>query len=239
MDIFNNYALELKSDNKKINEYITKLSSLNEKNIKNKINLVEQQYQYKLKELETINKEEFLESFKINNSLVILQKELEIIKLLTQYTLQNKNLNYNFFYNSLNLLLELSEILRNRLNQEELIHKSHNDILLRCSYKFCPYQSNCSYNYNFDSYKLNAICYSDHYVHNMVSADIKILLDYISNKYSDNNIIIHNKDILKTIHTLSFVIGHMESELKTKCLYLPNNKWDACHIVKNKNHKKN
>ncbi len=65
----------------------------------------------------------------------------------------------------------------------------------------------------------------------MVSADLKILINYINLK---NNFILHNKEILKTINTLSFVIGHMELELRTKCLYIPESEWETCHIIKNK-----
>ena len=45
-------------------------------------------------------------------------KELEITKILTKYTLVNKEIDYSFLLSSLNILLHLSEILRNRLNQE-------------------------------------------------------------------------------------------------------------------------
>ena len=68
----------------------------------------------------------------------------------------------------------------------------------------------------------------------MVSSDLKILLNYIKNQYEKSNLVLHNKEILKTINTLSFVIGHMETELRTKCLYLPENEWEQCHVVKNK-----
>ena len=163
-----------------------------------------------------------------------MQKEYEIIKLLTKYTLQNKNLNYNFFVSCLNILLIFSETLRTRLGQKEIIHEITNTDTLnisRCSYKFCSYQDNCSYNYNL---KTKSQCYQDHYVHNMVSADLKILLIYIKQKYEKPKLVPHNKEILKTINTLGFVIGHMELELKTKCLYLAENEWESCHIVKNK-----
>jgi hypothetical protein len=67
----------------------------------------------------------------------------------------------------------------------------------------------------------------------MVSSDLKILINYIESIYKDN-ILIHNKEILKTINTLSYVISHMETELKSKCLYLPETKWESCHYIKNK-----
>ena len=231
------YSLSLINENNNINEFIIKFNSkFNDKNIENKINQIEKEYQDKLNNIEELcNNPDEVINIKLKNSLIILQKELEIIKLLTKYTLQNKNLNYNFFILCLNILLDFSETLRIRLNQKELVHETknqNNDIYIsRCSYKFCSYQDNCSYNYNIKSKNL---CYQDHYVHNMVSSDLKILINYINLKYNKDNILNHNKEILKTINTLSYVIGHMETELKNKCLLLPENKWDSCHYIKNK-----
>ena len=250
----NNYKCKIDLINQnKINDYINKLSNkTDDKNVENKINQIEKDYQDKLKEVEYLCKNpKSVNELKTKYSLIILQKELEIIKLLTKYTLQNKNIDYTFFIECLNILLNLSETLRIRLGQKEIIHdkekekeKNNNDnndeslkvnncelTISRCSYKFCSYQDNCSYNYNL---KTKSLCYQDHYVHNMVSADLKILLEYIKQKHENYNLILHNKEILKTINTLSFVIGHMELELKTKCLYLPENEWESCHVVKNK-----
>jgi hypothetical protein len=60
----------------------------------------------------------------------------------------------------------------------------------------------------------------------MVSSDLKILINYIDSKYIDN-VLIHDKEILKTINTLSYVISHMEIELKNKCLYRQESKWES------------
>ena len=231
---WNNYY----DNNVNIDKYIELLKkNTNEKNIENKILSIEVEYQQKILEIETLYKspEEILK-IKSKSSLVILQKELDIIKLFTKYALQNKVLEYNFFMNCLNLLLELSEILRMRLGQPELQLEKlpiiNNEIIItRCSYKFCSYHDNCVYNYNLKSKNL---CYQDHYVHNMVSLDLKILQQFIKQKYEHNENIVHNKEILKTINTLSFVIGHMEIELRTKCLYLPESEWEQFHIIKNK-----
>jgi hypothetical protein len=67
----------------------------------------------------------------------------------------------------------------------------------------------------------------------MDSADLAILIEYIEQKFKDPSVIIHNKEILKTINTLSFVINHMENELKSKCMYLDEYEWESCHFVKN------
>jgi hypothetical protein len=215
------------------NKYISKSSNIN-----NKVNQLEQDYEEKMQLLPSLcdNVEE-KNKIKQDYSLHILQKELDIIKLLTKYSLLNNTLDYNFLVKSLTFLLELSETLRLRLGQKivpndiDLKDMKETNIITRSSYKFCSYKDNCTYNYNF---KDKNVCYQNHYVHNMVSADLKILIKYITTNYNPTINISHNKDILKTINTLSFVITHMESELKTKCLYLPKNEWDKFHIIKNK-----
>lgn len=221
-----------------IDKYIDILKNSNLKSnedvIENKLNQIEMEYENNLIELNNIcNDKKYLNELKNKNSLIILQKELKIIKLLTKYALQNNHLDYIFFYNSLKFLYELSEILRIRLNQKEIVHE--NKILTpnnlpRCSYKFCNFKDACTYNYNITSTNQ---CYQDHYVHRMVSADLLILIQYIEEKFKDPKFIIHNKEILKTINTLSFVINHMENELKTKCMYLNESEWETCHFVKN------
>jgi REP element-mobilizing transposase RayT len=235
---YSDYNLKIDLSNQpKINEYINRLSNKTEdKTIEVKINQIEKDYQNKLIEIEELCKNpNEINNLKSKQSLIILQKELDIIRLITKYTLQNKNINYEFIMNCLNILLGLSEILRIRLGQKDFNHDklqvSTENTISRCSYKFCCYQDNCSYNYNF---KIKNLCYQDHFVHNMVSADLRILIDYIKTKYSQTKIILHNKEILKTINTLSFVIDHMEKELKNKCRYLPEAEWDSCHILKNK-----
>lgn len=221
-----------------INEMILRLTKKSEeKNIEFKVLQLENEYQNKLKETEELcNNPEDITKIYNQNSLYILQKELDIIRLLTKYTLQNKNIDYNFFISCLNILLNLSEVLRIRLGQKEFSHdkqkqnKYNDNSIYRCSYKFCSYKDTCKYNYDL---KTKNLCYQDHYVHHMVSADLKILLEYIKTKSNDATFL-HNKEVLKTINTLSFVIGHMESELKTKCIYLEEKDWNSCHYVKNK-----
>lgn len=209
------------------------LKTQNDQNVVQiKIAQIESEYLEKLKEIELLctNPDE-IKKLKTLNSLKILQKELEVIKLLTKYSLQNNQLNYDFFVNALKLLLSLSETLRTRIGQNEInIEKKvfGDDSITRCSYKFCSYKDSCNYNYN----KSKNLCYQDHYVHNMVSEDLKILIEYIEQKYGQTKIVSHNKEILKTINTLSFVINHMESELKAKCMYLPENEIENYHFIK-------
>jgi hypothetical protein len=207
--------------------------SVNNDMIDNKVNQLESEYTTKLEQLVLLceNTQEQDNIFK-DLSLNILQKELDIIKLLTKYSLLNNTLNYNFTVKSLKILFDLSETLRIRLGQKSLINdKIIPETITRSSYKFCSYKDNCAYNYNS---KDKNMCYQNHYVHNMVSADLNILIKYIVSKYTNETNISHNKDILKTINTLSFVINHMESELKIKCLYHPKSEWNKFHVIKNR-----
>jgi hypothetical protein len=205
----------------------------NEEYIENKLEQIEIEYKTKLLNLEKNSENiEIINDIKKKNSLFILQYELDIIKLLAKYSLQNNQIDYIFFIKALKFLLEISEILRLRLNQKEIIHENKvltPDNLSRCSYKFCCYKDACPYNYNLIT---KVQCYQDHYVHKMVSADLIILIEYIQNKINDNNFVIYNREILKTINTLLFVINHMENELKTKCLYLSEEEWESCHFIK-------
>jgi hypothetical protein len=235
---YNNFSDKPNIDILNIDKYVNILKNNNLKSnediIENKLNQIESEYENNLVELNTIcSNLNYLTEIKSKNSLVILQKELEIIKLLTKYALQNNQLDYIFFHKSLKFLYELSEILRIRLNQKEIIHENKvltPNNLPRCSYKFCSFKDTCSYNYNINSKNQ---CYQDHYVHRMVSADLAILIEYIEQKFKDPSVSIYNKEILKTINTLSFVINHMENELKAKCMYLNESEWESCHFIKN------
>lgn len=236
MEWFNEYSLCPDFENPNISNYLDIIKNNNvvseDDNLQTKVEQIETDYLINLKQLEELctNTEE-IQNFKNKNSLIILQKEHEIIKLLTKYSLQNNILDYTFFINVLTFLFELSEILRNRINQKEIVHdtKFINNSISRCSYKFCNYKDACVYNYNL---KNKSQCYQDHYVHRMVSADLSVLIDYIKSKYIDQKTIIPNKEILKSINTLSYVINHMETELKTKCMYLEESEWKKIILLK-------
>ena len=219
---------------KNYDEYIKILSNDSIDNISLKINNIEKDYDAKIENIKEIyNNKNSITLFKQKNSYRLLQKELEIIKILTTYALSNKDIDYTFVKQTIEILFELSEILKYRIRQKSITinnDKRTIGVINRCSYKFCNFKENCNYNYNKD---INKICYQDHYVHNMVSVDLKNLLEYINNNLEKNSIEI--KEILKTINTLSFVITHMESELRSKCLYVPECDWETCHISKIKN----
>jgi hypothetical protein len=236
---FNNYSLPLKIEkldkNVNLDEYVNLLKLTIHSNeddiLQNKVEQIETDYLTKLQILEVECNNINIEDYNKKNSLEILQKELDIIKLLTKYSLQNNVLEFNFFIASLNFLFHLSEILRIRINQKEIIHdnKIINNSISRCSYKFCNYKDTCVYNYNT---KNKSKCYQDHYVHCMVSADLLVLIEYITTKFENQQEITPNKEILKSINTLSFVINHMESELRAKCMYIDESDWEKYHFVK-------
>jgi hypothetical protein len=209
----------------KINDNILNIKLKLKESIESKISNLEDNFDEKIHLLKNNTKDfEFLNN---QNSLKLLDIELNNTKLLSQYILKNKNIDYIFFKNSLNYLLGISEILRERINQKEFKFENNFEGIKRSSYKFCKFKDSCKYNYTTKE----KICYQDHYVHNMVSNDLQQLLLYIEKKNNDD-IVIHDKDILKSINTLSFVISHMENELKTKCMYIEESEYENMHFLK-------
>ena len=180
---------------------------------------------------EMVNNENLDNFLNEKNSMELLSEEMMVIKLLSKYTLQNNYLNFEFFMKCLKILLKTTSTLSNRLNLPKINHKvkNYNSYIPRCSYKFCNFKNECFYNYNT---KTKNICYQDHYVHNMVYADLIILKEYIEIKFNENNLVVPNKEILKTINTLSYVIEHMHSELKSRCLYLNEDEIEKEHFIK-------
>lgn len=229
IDWFSNYFnQDILTENKFLKDIMETTKNTN--NINSKIEVQEKNYFDKIQELKDYNIEEINKDLENTTSLEIIQKELEIIKLISKYSLQNNKIELNFIKKILNILLELSNILRLRINQNKItIEDTKNtNILSRCSYKFCNFKENCSYNYSTKK-KKNNFCYQDHYVHNMVCYDISVLINYLENNFENEDFIKPNKDILKSINTLSFVINHMENELRAKCIYLETSEWDKNH----------
>ena len=210
--------------NKYINyDYIKKNSiNINIKNTTTYYNSIEDNENKYNKNIKLIEDNNYIniENIKNMNSLRILKKEYEIINLLNKYCLKNIKYNIILLKNGLNKLLLLSNLLKKRLNQKNIIDKKMYNLIFRCSYKFCKYKENCLFIYN------NKKCYQDHYVHNMVSFDINMLLNYFKNNEN-----INNKDISKSIITLTYVINHMYNELSARCLYCVNdNEIEKNHI---------
>ena len=52
--------------------------------------------------------------------------------------------------------------------------------------------------------------------------------------FSDLHIrLFKDHELYKSINTLSYVINHMETELKSKCMFLDESEWEKNHFVKN------
>jgi len=117
-------------------------------------------------------------------------------------------INIEDFLMKLDWILETSKYLSDKVKILITEHKILNkNIISRSSYKFCNFNFECEYNYNV---KKHSGCYAQHYVHNLVYADIDSLKKYIIFCENDKNI----EEIKKTINTISFVVNHMYDELQ-------------------------
>lgn len=121
------------------------------------------------------------------------------------------------FNDKLEWILKCSKFLAKKTNLNLILHKNTSfdtQNIPRSSYKFCNYNYQCEYNYNI---KKHSGCYAQHYVHNLVYADL-LSLKLILNKYENS---INEKLINETqttLNTISFVINHMYEELKNSGL---------------------
>lgn len=92
----------------------------------------------------------------------------------------------------------------------------------RSSYKFCEFNYECQFNYKLNasdkSSKFNnkssksKKCFSQHWVHNILLADIHALIEYIE-LVNKSNGTYNPTELLKSITTISFVIKHMQEEM--------------------------
>ena len=198
----------------------------NKKNTNNieQIEKIENSYYDKIEQINNLDKnKDELEKILKMSSLELIKEEYLLVKLFSKYSLQQNNYEVNFLLKILNLLLEISEELRNRLNQPEIKHKVRKDKpITRCSYKFCNFRSSCNYHY------FNRKCNSDHFVHNMVSADLRNLINFFNNKTDKE--FVSNKEVIKSINTILYVISHMESELSDSCRYENDDNWEKYHL---------
>lgn len=196
---------------------------INSNNIE-EIEKLENTYFDKINQINTIeNNKEDLEKMLKMSSLELIKEEYQLVKLFSKYSLQQNNYEVNFLLKILNLLFKISDELRKRLNQTEITHKNRKDKpITRCSYKFCNFKSECNYHY------FGKKCNSDHFVHNMVSADLKNLINFFKDK--NDKEFVSNKEVIKSINTILYVISHMESELSDSCRYESKENWEKYHI---------
>ena len=170
-----------------------------------------------------INKILEINNFDDYTSLEILKNQDLVASYLSKSVIQNNSINRNFVLKKLSWLKNSSKNLADRLKLNIYSHNENfikKEKIIRSSYKFCSFKHNCNYNYNYSGKKG---CYADHYVHHMVHADIDSLIKCI-NKYYNGEIFNSNKEIIKCINTVSFVIKHMYEELNNLCIQLYHSK---------------
>ncbi len=179
----------------------------------------------------------------INSNNYTKQKSIDIIKsqdIVVNYLckkIQNNIINKKLLIEIINYLKKTSLHLQNKINQKMFKHNYSlikKDKIIRSSYKFCNYKHNCTYNYE----KGKKGCYADHYPHNMICADCNALL-FCINEYYLNDIEIQNKEIVRCINTISYVIRHMYDELNNLCLYCKRCDHDKHHYIKSNSKKFN
>lgn len=161
------------------------------------------------------------------SSLEILKNQDLIMSYLCKYIIQHNIFDYDFLIKLLEWIFESSNYLSNRINLKKINHNlvgMNSCYIPRSSYKFCSFKDSCQYNYE----NKNDGCYADHYVHNMVAADIYALIQFIKTYY-DNKNLDNNKEIIKCITTVSFVIRHMNDELINICYYCKNRDYEKYH----------
>jgi len=138
-------------------------------------------------------------------------------------------------------LISASHFLCTKLELTIQLHKNYIDktgMIARSSYKFCESNFECEFNYKDKS---NKGCYAQHYVHNIVYADLVAIICYIKD-IIDNKIELNIIELSKCIKTVSFVIKHMMEELvNVKYRYCINNTTliNQLHIEKSKYKNKN
>lgn len=194
---FNNYSVIIKqNDLIELNIYENK--DTNEENvIKNNVENQEKKYNEMKKFVDNLTDIKLIKEEKI-------KVLFDLINFLSHYIKFNNVINKNYFKKILNHIYTLSKNEAINLKQQIQFKKSRN------SYKFCQYSENCNHYYKYGK------CDNDHYVYNKVTEDIN-LLSKTTNKYPDefNN----NKNIVKFINTLLFVIDHMKTEHINKNCY--------------------
>ena len=219
----------------KSNESVS-YDSDNEEEVKNfDINLIDFSLNNE-KILNEINKILLTENYPKYTALEILKKQ-DLVSSYISKSIQNNMINKNFFIDCIKFLKNTSEFLAKKINQSIFNHNTEfikKDKIIRSSYKFCNYKHNCTYNYE----KGKKGCYADHYPHNMICADCNALL-FCIDEYYLNDIEIQNKEIVRCINTISYVIRHMYDELNNLCLYCKRCDHDKHHYIKSNNKKFN
>ena len=124
------------------------------------------------------------------------------------------------------------EILSDKIGLSLQKHQNIKKLIPRSSYKFCSHGSECEFNYN---HKNHTGCLAQHFVYNLVYADIQALVGFVQNNDIDN-IFINICEVNKCLSTISYVINHMNDELHSLVLY--NKDYTKYHKERTPNGKK-
>ena len=122
---------------------------------------------------------------------------------------KNQVLDLQDFSKKISWLIDASKFLSNKLGLLLFQHKGSLSSITRSSYQFCNATHECEFNYNI---KKKLGCYSQHYVHNLIYADLCALQAFVS---KNNMNVVMNNEIQKSINTISYVINHMYDELQS------------------------
>jgi hypothetical protein len=141
-------------------------------------------------------------------------------------------LDYSLHISKFEWLARASRFLSDKLGLIVANHKVNNfdvqkGIISRSSYKFCEYNYDCQFNYKE---KYNG-CYAQHFVHNLVCADVLAMIQYIKS-INESNRDYNYDELVKCITTISYVIKHMYEELCNLQFHYGN--IDGVHIEKSK-----
>jgi hypothetical protein len=128
---------------------------------------------------------------------------------------KNEEINYDSCLLKLKWLIDVSKYFSDKLglqcNPHKNITTSDFHTINRSSYKFCEYGHNCQFNYSNEGNKRG--CFSQHYVHNLIYADMLSLYQYIIALQKCDDGQTNFIEIIKCINTISYVINHMFEEL--------------------------
>ena len=170
------------------------------------------------KQIEKIKNIDYLilENYGHLSDINIIEYQTIIINYLKKIIKNTEKINIDDILLKLDWLLETSKYLSKKIGLIIFKHKNtESNSISRSSYKFCNYNFECQYNYNI---KKHLGCFAQHYVHNLVYADIDSLKKFIISNKSKFNIILLDQ-IKKSINTITFVINHMFDELKNAQKY--------------------
>jgi len=152
---------------------------------------------------------------------------------------KNEEIDYDLHLPRIHWIGEVSKYFSNKYNLKFSFHKVKMTIdsksIPRSSYKFCEYSNECTYNYDPES---KDKCHSQHFVHNILYADILSLYQYLLIGKT-TNIMLDINEILKSINTISFVINHMYEEIYLLSMYNPNRTIQLKKNIKKNNYKNN